>query len=50
MSEETPADEERRLRGEGELTTMLIMAAKDSQGPLNQEEIDELLGVDSDGE
>jgi hypothetical protein len=50
MSEETPADEERRLRGEGELTSMLIMAAKDSDGPLSQQEIDELLGVDGEGE
>jgi len=50
MSEEAPGAGERRLRGGGGLTTMRIMAGKEWQGPLNQEEIDELLGVDNDGE
>ena len=33
------------LMGEVELTTMLIVAATDSEGPLSREEIDHLLGV-----
>lgn len=48
MSEARP-EEDRRVRGEGELTAQLIMAAKDAQGPLSQQEIDSILGVDGDG-
>lgn len=34
-----------RLRGEGELTAQLITAAQDADGPLTQEEVDRILGV-----
>lgn len=33
------------LLGEVEMTTMLIVAASESDGPLSQDEIDRLLGV-----
>lgn len=33
------------LLGEVELTTTLIVAASESEGPLSQDEIDRLLGV-----
>jgi hypothetical protein len=46
MSEVRPGEEARRLRGEGELTAELITAAKEAPGPLSQQEIDSILGVD----
>jgi hypothetical protein len=44
------ADEEngsgaQRIRGEGELTADLITAATRCDGPLSQEQVDEILGV-----
>jgi hypothetical protein len=41
---------DKRLRGEGELTAQLIKAAHESERPLSQREIDEVLGVDPLGE
>ncbi len=38
--------EDADLLGEVELTTNLIIAASESEGPLSQEEIDRILGVD----
>ena len=38
--------EDADLLGEVELTTNLIIAASESDGPLSQEEIDHILGVD----
>ena len=39
--------EDSELMGEVELTTNLIIAASESEGRLTQEEIDQILGVDS---
>ena len=38
--------EDPELMGEVELTTALIIAASESDGPLDQAEIDRLLGLD----
>ena len=46
MPDSTPAEDDRRLRGEGELTAELITAAQASQGPLSDQEIDSILGLD----
>lgn len=48
MSERKSAEEVRRLRGEGELTAELIVAAKESHGPLSQQQIDSILGLEPD--
>lgn len=48
MSDPRPGEENRRLRGEGELTDQLMTAAKQAQGPLSQQEIDSILGVHSE--
>jgi len=37
--------EDKELLGEVELTTNLIIAASESDGPLSQDEIDAILGV-----
>jgi len=39
--------EDSELMGEVELTTNLIIAASESDGRLTQEEIDQILGIDS---
>ena len=39
--------EDSELMGEVELTTNLIIAASESEGRLTQDEIDQILGVDS---
>ncbi len=41
--------EDSELMGEVELTTNLIIAASESEGRLTQDEIDQILGVDSLG-
>jgi hypothetical protein len=41
--------EDSELMGEVELTTNLIIAASESEGRLTQDEIDQILGVDSIG-
>ena len=50
MSDGTSPRSDQRLRGEGELTANLIKAAHESERPLSQHEIDEILGVDPSGE
>ena len=39
--------EDSELMGEVELTTNLIIAASESDGRLTQDEIDQILGIDS---
>jgi hypothetical protein len=48
MFEGTPAEEDRRIRGEGELTAELIVAAKASDEPLSEQQIDSILGLGRD--
>lgn len=42
--------EDADLLGEVELTTNLIVAASESEGPLSQDEIDRVLGVEPDAD
>ena len=42
--------EDSELMGEVELTTNLIIAASESEGRLSQEEIDQILGIDTPGD